>query len=71
MMWHNRAVLTRYTGFGRKAQKWDRLDPNLTSFAHMSVAALVGCSWCLDFGYLPRPQRGARRGEGQGGAPVA
>ncbi len=52
VMWHNRAVLTSFTGFGRKAQKWDRLDPNLKSFAHMAVAALVGCSWCLDFGYF-------------------
>ena len=52
VMWHNRAVLTSYTGFGRKAQKWNQLDPNLKSFAHMAVAALVGCSWCLDFGYF-------------------
>ena len=52
VMWHNRAVLTSYTGFGRKAQKWDQLDPNLKSFAHMAVAAQVGCSWCLDFGYF-------------------
>jgi AhpD family alkylhydroperoxidase len=50
--WHNRAVLTSLTGFGRKAQKWDQLDPNLKSFSHMAVAALVGCSWCLDFGYF-------------------
>jgi AhpD family alkylhydroperoxidase len=52
VMWHNRAVLTSVSGFGRKSQKWDRLDPNLKSFAHMAVAALVGCSWCLDFGYF-------------------
>ena len=52
VMWHNRAVLSSYTGFGRKAQKWDQLDPNLKSFAHMAVAAMVGCSWCLDFGYF-------------------
>ena len=52
VMWHNRAVLTSYTGFGRKAQKWDHLDPNLKSYAHMAVAALIGCSWCLDFGYF-------------------
>jgi AhpD family alkylhydroperoxidase len=52
VMWHNRAVLTSVSGYGRKAQKWDRLDPNLKSFAHMAVAALVGCSWCLDFGYF-------------------
>jgi AhpD family alkylhydroperoxidase len=52
VMWHNRPVLTSSMGFGRKVQKWDRLDPNLKSFAHMAVAALVGCSWCLDFGYF-------------------
>lgn len=52
VMWHNRAVLAGVTGLGRKAQKWDALDPNLKSFAHMAVAAQVGCSWCLDFGYF-------------------
>jgi AhpD family alkylhydroperoxidase len=52
VMWHNRAVLSSSMGFGRKVQKWDRLEPNLKSFAHMAVAAMVGCSWCLDFGYF-------------------
>src|SRR5215510_17647 len=52
VMWHNRAVLSSMYGFGRKADKWDQLDPNLKSFAHMAVAAHVGCSWCLDFGYF-------------------
>ena len=52
VMWHNRAVLTTSMGFGRKVQKWDQLDPNLKSFAHMAVAALVGCSWCLDLNYF-------------------
>ena len=52
VMWHNRAVLFSSMGFGRKVEKWDQLDPNLKSFAHMAVAALVGCSWCLDFGYF-------------------
>ena len=51
VMWNNRAVLSTFTGFGRKAQKWHRLDANLKSFANMAVAARVGCSWCLDFGY--------------------
>ena len=52
VMWHNQAVLTSSMGFGRKAQKWDRLDPNLKSFAGMAVHARVGCSWCLDLGYF-------------------
>ncbi|MGH9247871.1 MAG: carboxymuconolactone decarboxylase family protein [Acidimicrobiales bacterium] len=49
---HNRAVFTSMTAFGGETKKWDQLDPNLKSFAHMAVAALVGCSWCLDFGYF-------------------
>jgi alkylhydroperoxidase family enzyme len=52
VMWHNRAVLSSLTAIGRKAKKWDRLDPNLKSFAHMAVASQVGCSWCLDYGYF-------------------
>ena len=58
VMWHNRAVLASVTGFGRKVQKWDQLDANLKSFAHMAVAALVGCSWCLDFGYFAAHNEG-------------
>jgi AhpD family alkylhydroperoxidase len=58
VMWHNRAVLTSFTRLGREAQKWDQLDPNLKSFAHMAVAALVGCSWCLDFGYFHAHNQG-------------
>ncbi|HEX2052366.1 MAG TPA: carboxymuconolactone decarboxylase family protein, partial [Actinomycetota bacterium] len=52
VMWHNRAVLTSVMAFGGKVQKWDELDPNLQSYASMAVAARVGCSWCLDFGYF-------------------
>lgn len=50
--WHNRAVLKATMGIGAKAQKWDACDPALKSFAHLAVAAQIGCSWCLDFGYF-------------------
>jgi alkylhydroperoxidase family enzyme len=50
--WHNRKVLSASFSLGRKAQKWDRCDENLKSFAHMAVCSLVGCSWCLDLGYF-------------------
>jgi alkylhydroperoxidase family enzyme len=50
--WHNRAVLKATMGMGAKAQKWNACDLGLKSFAHMAVAAQVGCSWCLDFGYF-------------------
>jgi alkylhydroperoxidase family enzyme len=51
-MWHNRRVLKNYMAFGGKVQKWDQLHANLQSYATMAVDALVGCSWCLDFGYF-------------------
>jgi alkylhydroperoxidase family enzyme len=52
VMWHNRAVLFTSMGFGRKVEKWDQLDRNLKTYAHMAVASLIGCSWCLDFNYF-------------------
>ena len=50
--WHNRKVLNFSFSLGRKAQKWDQCDEALKSFAHMAVASLVGCSFCLDLGYF-------------------
>jgi alkylhydroperoxidase family enzyme len=50
--WHNRKVLNFSFLVGRKAQKWDQCDENLKSFAHMAVASLIGCSFCLDLGYF-------------------
>ena len=35
-----------------KVGAWDAADASLKSFAHMAVAAQVGCSWCLDVGYF-------------------
>ncbi len=50
--WHNRPVLRATMGMGAKSQKWKACDSSLKSFAHMAVAAQIGCSWCLDFGYF-------------------
>ena len=50
--WHNQKVLMGMAGVGSKVQKWDACDEQLKSFAHMAVAAQVGCSWCLDFNYF-------------------
>ncbi|MFG2359320.1 carboxymuconolactone decarboxylase family protein [Streptomyces sp. NPDC048521] len=36
---------------GRLAQ-WNACDEALKTFAHMAVAAQVGCSWCLDINYF-------------------
>jgi alkylhydroperoxidase family enzyme len=58
VMWHHPALLKDAMGFGRKIEKWDRLDPNLASFAHMAAASLVGCSFCLDLNYFMAHKRG-------------
>jgi alkylhydroperoxidase family enzyme len=51
-MWHNLPVLKSFFAFSGKAQKWDACDLSLKSFAHMAAVSLVGCSFCLDFGYF-------------------
>jgi alkylhydroperoxidase family enzyme len=58
VMWHYPAVFKDLMGFGRKVEKWARLDPNLASFAHMAAASLVGCSFCLDLNYFMAHNRG-------------
>jgi alkylhydroperoxidase family enzyme len=56
--WHNRKVLNFSFSVGRKAQKWDQCDESLKSFAHMAVASLVGCSFCLDLAYFQAHNEG-------------
>jgi AhpD family alkylhydroperoxidase len=58
VMWNHPAVFKSMTGFGRKAEKWDRLDPNLASLAAMAAAGMVGCSFCLDLHYFMAHDRG-------------
>jgi alkylhydroperoxidase family enzyme len=50
--WHNPKVLMASFGIGGKVQKWDACDEQLKSFAHMAVASMIGCSWCLDYNYF-------------------
>ncbi len=52
VIWHNPKVAEASLEIGGKASEWDAADESLKSFAHMAVAAQVGCSWCLDFGYF-------------------
>lgn len=50
--WHNQKVLMGMSSLGPKVKKWDACDEQLKSFAHMAVASMVGCTWCLDFNYF-------------------
>ncbi len=58
VMWHYPTVFKDLMGFGRKVDAWNRLDPNLASFAAMAAAGAVGCSFCLDLHYFMTHNRG-------------
>jgi alkylhydroperoxidase family enzyme len=58
VVWHNRKVLNFSFSLSRQIKKWDQCDENLKSFAHMAVASLVGCSFCLDLGYFQAHNEG-------------
>ena len=50
--WNNPKVAEASLELGGKVSEWDAADESLKSFAHMAVAAQVGCSWCLDINYF-------------------
>ena len=50
--WHNPGVAQAALEFGAKVAAWNAADESLKTFAHMAVAAQVGCSWCLDINYF-------------------
>ena len=50
--WHNPSVAQAALEFGARIAAWDAADESLKTFAHMAVAAQVGCSWCLDINYF-------------------
>jgi len=49
---NNPQVATATQEFTDSASKWNFVDQSLKTFAHMAVAAQVGCSWCLDINYF-------------------
>lgn len=52
VLWHNRRVLKTTLALEGRVAKWKALDPSLSSYAQMAAAGVIGCSWCLDFGYF-------------------
>jgi alkylhydroperoxidase family enzyme len=52
VLWHSPQVALAGLEFGGKVSGWNAADASLKSFAHMAVAAQVGCSWCLDIAYF-------------------
>lgn len=48
---HNVPVGRAYGIFELQVERWHALDQGLKDLAVMAVAAAIGCSWCMDFGY--------------------
>ena len=58
IVWHNKKVTNFSFAVSRRLRSWDECDANLKSFAHMAVAGMVGCSFCLDLGYFQAHNEG-------------
>jgi alkylhydroperoxidase family enzyme len=56
--WHHQKVLNFSFTVARQVKKWNKCDENLKTFAHMAVASMVGCSFCLDLGYFQAHNEG-------------
>jgi alkylhydroperoxidase family enzyme len=52
VLWHNPKVAEANREYAGKVGAWDAADASLKTFAHMAVAAQIGCSWCLDINYF-------------------
>src|SRR3954471_18778209 len=52
VVFNNPGVATANLEFSAKVAEWNAADASLKTFAHMAVAAQVGCSWCLDINYF-------------------
>lgn len=50
--YNNPKVAISSQEFSASLSTWDAVDTSLKTFAHMAVAAQVGCGWCLDVNYF-------------------
>jgi alkylhydroperoxidase family enzyme len=50
--YNNPKVATSSDELAANVATWDAVDASLKTFAHMAVAAQIGCSWCLDINYF-------------------
>ena len=50
--YNNPKVAISSQEFSAGVATWDAVDASVKTFAHMAVAAQVGCSWCLDINYF-------------------
>ncbi|TFV65770.1 UNVERIFIED_ORG: carboxymuconolactone decarboxylase family protein [Bacillus sp. AZ43] len=55
---HHPRLLMTWARNEQSLARWNRLDPTLKALAVMSSAAVIGCSWCMDFGHWESTDRG-------------
>ncbi|HEY2716505.1 MAG TPA: carboxymuconolactone decarboxylase family protein [Solirubrobacterales bacterium] len=52
VLWNHPRLAEANQEFTAKLAACDAVDASLKTFAHMAVAAQIGCSWCLDINYF-------------------
>ena len=58
VLWHHPPVLRATLAHEGRVARWRALDEDLKAYAVMASAAVIGCSWCLDFGYYLAHDKG-------------
>lgn len=56
--WNHPGVFRAAAAMELGVSRLKELDPDLKTLAVMSSAAVIGCSWCLDFGYYAAHSEG-------------
>jgi AhpD family alkylhydroperoxidase len=58
VLMHNRKVMSATFAFEKKVDRWDALDADLKTLAQLASASVIGCSWCMDFGWYAAHSKG-------------
>ncbi len=58
VVWYHRPMMRALFGFEGRLARWNALDPQLKAYAELASAGVIGCSWCLDFGYFMSQHKG-------------
>lgn len=58
VLMHHKPILFSVMKFEGKVATWDKLDPDLKNLALLASASVIGCSWCMDFGYYAAHSNG-------------
>ncbi|MCW2756381.1 MAG: alkylhydroperoxidase like protein AhpD family [Nocardioidaceae bacterium] len=55
---HHRKIMFETMRHEGKIATWGALDADLKNLAQLVSAAVIGCSWCMDFGYFAAHSNG-------------